>query len=65
MARPRKNMVDATEIIQKALKGMEQMEAPRNVEDPYGFEGWIRVGQAKELFRQILDACNMEVRDEE
>lgn len=65
MARPKKNMVDVSDIIQKALTGIEQMEAPRDVEDPYGFEGWIRVGQAKELFRQILDACNVDVEDAE
>lgn len=58
MARPKKNIVDASEIVKKATQGLNQMDAERDNNDPYGFEAWMRVGQAKEIFRQILDACN-------
>ena len=64
MTRPRKNMVDASEIILKAVQGLDQMEAPLEDEDPKGCEGWIRVGQAKELFRQIMDMCLMDGEEE-
>ena len=64
MARPRKNMVDASEIILKAVQGLSQMEAPLEDEDSHGYEGWIRVGQAKELFGQIMDMCLMDGEEE-
>ena len=50
---------DIAKIILKATQGLSQMEAPLEDEDPHGCEGWIRVGEAKELFRQILDVCMM------
>ena len=58
MARPKKNTVDASKIIWMAQKGHDQMCAPFTGD---GYDGFVRVGQAKELFRQILELCNAEV----
>ena len=65
MGRPRKvrETVETASIIEKAKRGYLQMNAPRDTEDPYGFQGWVRVGQAQELFSEILRECGIDARE--